>query len=91
MKARLVQNVIPPEYKPIGEPVTVAAKLPRSREELRAGLVQKDGEEAPRIQIAAYIIEPTGEAIIKRTSGFCLKHIEAAALRDALDQLLTDL
>ena len=90
MKAKLVQNIVPPEYKPIGEPVTVAAKLPRSREELRAGLVQKDGEEAPRIQIAAYIIED-GEATIKRTSGFCLKPIEAAALRDALDQLLTDL
>lgn len=89
MKARLVQNIVPPEYKPIGEPVTVAAKLPRSREELRAGLVQKDGEEYPRIQIAAYTIEPNGEALIKKTDGFCLKPNEAEALRDALDQLLT--
>ena len=91
MKVKLVQNVIPPKYKPVGEPVTVAAKLPRSREELRVSLVQKDGEESPRILIAAYSIEPDGEAVIKQTGGFRLKPIEAQALRDALDQLLSDL
>ncbi len=87
---KIVQNVVP-KYQTIGGPITVAAKLPRRREELCVSLTQKYGEECPRVLIAAYTIGPTGEAIIKRTSGFCLKPIEAAALRDALDQLLTDL
>ena len=89
MKPKLVQNIVPAQYKTIGEPITVAAKIPRSWEEVRAALTQKDGEECPRILIAAYTIEPGGEAVIKKTGGFCLKPIEAAALRDALNRLLT--
>jgi len=90
MKPKLVQNIIPPEYKPIGEPITIAAKLPRSREEVRATLTQKDGEECPRVLIAAYEIDTDGKAR-RKPGGFRLKPIEAQALRDALDQLLTRL
>lgn len=87
MKAKLVQNIVPAQYKTIGEPITVAAKIPRSREEVRATLTQKDGEECPRVLIAAYEIDKDGEASRKQ-GGFRFTSVEAAALRDALDQLL---
>lgn len=90
MKPKLVQNIIPPEYKDIGEPITIAAKIPRSREEVRATLTQKDGEECPRVLIAAYEIDKDGEAS-RKPGGFRFTPVEAAALRDALDQLLTRL
>ena len=88
MKPKLVQNIIPTEYKTLGEPITVAAKMPTSWEEVRAALTQKDGEDCPRVLIAPYEIGKDGEAR-RKPGGICLKPIEAQALRDALDQLLT--
>ena len=89
MKPKLVKNIIPPEYRDTGA-ITVAAKLPRLREEVRVTLTQKDVEECPRILIAAYEIDKDGEAS-RKPGGFRFTPVEAAALRDALDQLLSRL
>lgn len=75
----------PAPYKTIGEPVTVSAKETR-REELRITVTQRDGEDAPRVDLRYFTILSDGDANPHR-GGLRLTFEEAAQLRDALNKL----
>ena len=85
---RSIQDIVP-EYRTIGEPVIVATKEPSSRDELRITQVQKNGENAVKIDIRYYTVHENGnETTHKR--GLRLSREEATALRDALAKVLQE-
>ena len=75
----------PIAYETIGEPITVSMKETQ-REELRITVTQRDGEDAPRVDLRYFTIRSDGSANPHR-GGLRLTLEEAAQLRDALDKL----
>ena len=78
----------PISYDTIGEPITVSTRE-TSREELRISWTQRDGEDAPRVDLRYFTIRSDGSATPHR-GGLRLTAEEAAQLRDALNGM-TDL
>ena len=79
------QNVLP-EYKTVGEPITVTAREPRSRDELRITRTQRADEEAPRVDIRLWTLHTDGRETAHQ-GGLRITYEEAAKLRDALNDL----
>lgn len=74
-----------PNYTTIGEPITVSTKE-TSREELRITMTQRDGEDAPRVDLRYFTIRSDGSANPHR-GGLRLTAEEAAQLRAELNKL----
>lgn len=87
-KMRSIQDIVP-EYRTIGEPVIVATKELSSRDELRITQVQKNGENAVKIDIRYHTVHKDGSETAHK-GGLRLSREEATALQDALAKVLQE-
>ena len=70
---------------PLPEPITIAVRENIDHKELRISVVRRDGEKKADLRIWDFASDGS---VTPRRFGYTLSMQEAAALRDALDQVL---